>query len=51
MRAFADAHRVATLDPFLREDDMADIFISYRREDHEEHGRVRPIAEPLRGEP
>ncbi|MEL6569807.1 MAG: toll/interleukin-1 receptor domain-containing protein [Pseudomonadota bacterium] len=29
---------------------MADIFISYKREDQEEHGRVRPIAEALRAE-
>jgi len=29
---------------------MADIFISYKREDEEEHGRVRPIAEALRAE-
>lgn len=26
---------------------MADIFISYKREDQEEHGRVRPLAEAL----
>ncbi len=29
---------------------MADIFISYKREDQEEHGRVAPIAEALRAE-
>jgi hypothetical protein len=29
---------------------MADIFISYKREDQEERGRVRPIAEALRAE-
>ncbi|MEO0785357.1 MAG: toll/interleukin-1 receptor domain-containing protein, partial [Pseudomonadota bacterium] len=29
---------------------MADIFISYKREDQEEFGRVRPIAEALRAE-
>lgn len=29
---------------------MADIFISYKREDQEEHGRVRPIAEALSAE-
>ncbi|MEM0985716.1 MAG: toll/interleukin-1 receptor domain-containing protein [Pseudomonadota bacterium] len=29
---------------------MADIFISYKREDQEEHGRVRPIADALRAE-
>jgi len=29
---------------------MADIFISYKREDQEEHGRVRPIAEALGAE-
>jgi hypothetical protein len=29
---------------------MADIFISYKREDQEEHGRVAPIAQALRAE-
>ncbi|MEM7766736.1 MAG: toll/interleukin-1 receptor domain-containing protein [Pseudomonadota bacterium] len=29
---------------------MADIFISYKREDQEEHGRVKPIADALRAE-
>ncbi|MEO0982489.1 MAG: toll/interleukin-1 receptor domain-containing protein [Pseudomonadota bacterium] len=29
---------------------MADVFISYKREDQEEHGRVSPIAEALRAE-
>ncbi len=29
---------------------MADIFISYKREDQEEHGRVAPLAEALRAE-
>ena len=29
---------------------MADIFISYKREDQEEHGRVKPLADALRAE-
>ena len=29
---------------------MADIFISYKREDEEEYGRVKPIAQALEAE-